>query len=680
MTAKLRLKKIILLSLIQTITVLSILSPVFAQTHQAKNDQSMRLGIDIPYRIAFDPTIPPYQYESTNGYEGFFIDLVNHIASHSNLFVELIPMPSSLSIEKLKNNEIHGILGVRYSNAVEQEYNFIFSESLVSSTLSIVMLASDASLIKNNLGTQNVLIAVERDSVEFEFVKNIKKANFNLAYNQESVISLLMMDRAEMVIGVRHVAEYQLDKLNVANQYVISNSYETPVDYYLTMSSKYDQFINQFNTQLRSLKISGVYESIYNQWINDKNLEKQEQFERNLFIMLLTIISVITIAILIFILNIKLKQKINQKTSELRVTNIELEKKIYEIKNTIELKDLIFESSPRSIAIFDDSGNISAMNEHVIKLCGLKKTPIGESIFNYFPLNQMLTPYIDTVYKDGERHMALEYQYEVDHIKRYLRYYLYPLFDYEKNNRGAIITIEDITEERHYKAQALERAKSKALSRLITGIAHEIRNPLTSIKTYAELIPRKVDNPHFREQISTVIPNEVERVNKLIENLIDYTKPKAIISETFSLNDVVESCLLLFKPSFDKASIRIILKMESNIFITADKNQLKQVIINIILNAIDAIEDPINGIISFTTVENDNDKMLIIKDNGIGIDKDEMEHVFELFYTTKIKGSGIGLPLSKQLVEENGGEIYIDSEKENGTTITLRFKEGQNET
>ena len=645
---------------------------------------------DNPYKIAFDPTLPPYQFIETNHYKGFFISLINEISANTKQEILLVPMPLSEAVEAIKSNEIDGILGIRYASDLEQDLGLLFSESLVNSTISIVAREKAFDAIQSRFGSANVLIAVEQNSVEFEYVKNIKKANFNFTYNQQNVMDLLLMGRAEMAIGVRHVAEYMLENTPGGNAYTLSNSYETPVDFYLTMSSANASFINLFNSELRSLKFNGTYEDFYNEWINDKLIESQKRIERNLTVMAAAIAVIIVIAIIIARINVQLTNTVEEKTKELRETNQELEDKIYEIKSTVALKDLMFESSPRSIIVFDSNQTVSAMNSQALSLCKLKSAPFGSSIYEVQPIADMLSAYIEGVLDKGERYMALEYHPVEDSAPKHYRYYIYPLNDYENHKRGGIITIEDTTDEHIYKSQALERAKSKALSRLISGIAHEIRNPLTSIKTYAELVPIKIENAEFQKQVATVIPNEVARVNQLIENLIDYTKPKVKTIERFDFHDVVDSCLLLLQPSLAKSKIEVIKNYEDVVQLNADKNQLTQVLINILLNANDAIEayklwasehnivnaaDQSHQISVYIGRQNEK-SFITFSDTGIGMTSDELQQVFELFYTTKSKGSGIGLPLSKQLVEENDGTILISSEKYKGTTITLTFEEG----
>lgn len=630
-------------------------------------------------RVGFDPNLPPYQFQENGVYKGFNIDLINKIARNNNIELVMIPMPLNECLSKFKSQEIDMVMGIRYMKELDDVMEV--SDSLVQSTISIAMLKSNASRVQDTLNISPLVIAVERGSVEYEFVKNIKKANYNVAFNQESVIELLLMRRADMMIGVRHVLEYILDKNSLTDFYVISNSYETPINYYLGFQKENSDLLNTINSDLRKLKMNGEYEEIYNKWINDKNIENQKRITRNLWIMSTIIVVVLLILLAVAYINIKLQHKVEEKTKELSDSNNQLHKKILEIRNSNELKNLITESSPRSIVIFDNEGKITTMNENCLRICGCEYVPIGESVYDYSPINMMLDNNIERVLNFDESYMGKEMEYETKDRKWTFRYVIYPLNDYEKKTRGAIITIEDVTDEKIYMAQAAEKEKNRALIQIISGIAHEIRNPLTSIKTYVELLPRKKDNLEFQKQISQVVPREVERVNTLIENLINYAKPRTRNVEMVLAMDVIESCVLLSKPIISSNNIDLKINVDNNLYISVDKNQINQVLLNLLLNAIDAIsemrlhsEKMKNYVIIINSWRSNNKISISVEDNGIGMTEDELNNVYELFYTTKVKGSGIGLPLSKQLVEENDGKITIKSKKYSGTKIIITFK------
>nr|WP_243429081.1 transporter substrate-binding domain-containing protein [Clostridium pascui] len=240
---------------------------------------------------------------------------------------------------------------------------------------------------------------------------------------------------------------------------------------------------------------------------------------------------------------------------------------------------------------------------------------------------------------------------------------------------------DKLKEEVEKKTKSLEMAneslrkkdRMESLGILMAGIAHEIRNPLTSIKTYAELLPKKYDNPKFREMISKDIPYEIERLNNLINELLEYSKPKKAFKENTNLYEVVEKILALTANKIQKENVKINIEIPNNIFIYADKNHLKQIIINLILNGIESLNKD-KKIINISTMESLGKIYLMIEDNGCGMDKDELNKIYDPFYTTKASGTGLGLFVCYQLMEENSGRIHVSSAKGEGTSFILEFK------
>ena len=221
--------------------------------------------------------------------------------------------------------------------------------------------------------------------------------------------------------------------------------------------------------------------------------------------------------------------------------------------------------------------------------------------------------------------------------------------------------------------ELLKKDKMEALGNLVACVAHEIRNPLTSIKTFTELIPLKFDNPDFREKISLHVPREIERLNHIINDLLDYSHPRKSCGEKIFVKELVESTLVLFSERIMKNRIALEIAIEGDITIFVDKQQIKQVIINVILNAIEAVGNREDACLHITSCKDKNEVVLVVADNGAGIAATDVNRVFEPFFTTKNNGTGLGLFVSYQLVKENGGDILVDSGENCGTKLTMRF-------
>lgn len=217
---------------------------------------------------------------------------------------------------------------------------------------------------------------------------------------------------------------------------------------------------------------------------------------------------------------------------------------------------------------------------------------------------------------------------------------------------------------------AMHDDKMKALGELSAGVAHELRNPLTSIKVFIDMLPDKINNSEFIEELMKIVPMEINRLNSLVSTLLDYAKPKASIPQKNNLQEVLSDILILLKKKINEKKIKII-ESETDIELWVDASQLKQILINILLNSIEAIES--DGIISITGNIDGESAIITIEDNGCGIPQDALSKIFDPFFTSKKYGYGIGLSITHQLIKENKGEIKIDSTEGVGTISTIKL-------
>lgn len=249
----------------------------------------------------------------------------------------------------------------------------------------------------------------------------------------------------------------------------------------------------------------------------------------------------------------------------------------------------------------------------------------------------------------------------------YLSYCATPVHDNLGNINGAVLSIRNETKARIADKKLKNYNKLKSLSRIVGGVAHEIKNPLTSIKNYVDLLPKLYDDTKFRESIINNLPQQVELINELIDELLQYTKPQKPYMEVIDCREVVDLTIKLMK--FNK-KIDILNEIEQNQLVWVDKKNLRQIITNVVLNAVEASKDGDKIIIK--TGRSDDEKSFNIEviDEGSGISLEKIDYVFDPFFTDKDTGTGLGLYICHQLMAENKGSINIDS-TENGTKVTL---------
>ena len=211
----------------------------------------------------------------------------------------------------------------------------------------------------------------------------------------------------------------------------------------------------------------------------------------------------------------------------------------------------------------------------------------------------------------------------------------------------------------------LENDKMALIGQLAAGIAHEIRNPLTSIKGFIQLMKSE---PTKNDQYLEIIDQEIDRISSITNELMIFAKPNHLKFEHHDLKVILRSCITLLEGVAYQKQIRITLdSCEEPVWVFCDKQKIKQVIINLIKNALESMEDP--GIITITIRKCEGQSVLSITDEGCGIPNELVEKLGQPFFTTKSNGNGLGLMMCYKIMEEHEGRIEVQSELGVGTTF-----------
>ncbi len=224
---------------------------------------------------------------------------------------------------------------------------------------------------------------------------------------------------------------------------------------------------------------------------------------------------------------------------------------------------------------------------------------------------------------------------------------------------------------------------------LASGLAHEIKNPLTAIKTFSEYLPQKLDDKEFLQKFSRIVGGEVNRIDSLVNELLEFAKPAPLQLKQTNINKLISDTLDFLNSRFLQQSITIEknLSAECNESTSIDPNKIKQVLLNIFLNAIEAM--PAGGTLTVSTSSGSGIEArgsntshetrdaryvtLRVTDTGSGISRENLKHIFDPFFSTKDSGTGLGLPISHGIITEHGGTITAESEPGKGTTFTLNL-------
>jgi signal transduction histidine kinase len=227
----------------------------------------------------------------------------------------------------------------------------------------------------------------------------------------------------------------------------------------------------------------------------------------------------------------------------------------------------------------------------------------------------------------------------------------------------------------------LRRAdRLSSLGMLTAGLAHEIRNPLVAIRTFTQLLPERYDDAEFREVFQSLALKEVDRICGLINDLLSFARPSRPNMAEENLNEVVDGVARILESQAKDKDVTIAREFSSDLpRAWIDREQLKQVFMNLILNAIQAMRDG-GSLVIATRVSSDGDGsaarpcvQVEVRDTGIGIPQENLEHIFDPFFTNKDGGSGLGLSISNQIIEEHGGRILVKSKIKEGTSFFVNL-------
>jgi len=334
----------------------------------------------------------------------------------------------------------------------------------------------------------------------------------------------------------------------------------------------------------------------------------------------------------------------------------------------------VLESMPNGLITVDRSLCVATFNPTALEILGKTREEVeGKPIDDLLPLENE----VRQVLSDSES--ILEKEVRISHEGRNKTFLFLSVSPLKEPNskvaRGAVIILRDVTMIRDLEQKVTMNEKFAALGRLSAGVAHEIRNPLNSIKGFIQYFQKKLDLDEEDYKYTDLMLTEVDRLNRVISKLLAYSKPREPRMSIRSLDEIIDHCVRVLEREFSAASIRVERKCNQDQvpLVLMDADQMTQVFLNILLNAIEAT--PRGGTISVVSeVTEDGKVSLIVQDSGEGIPRENLDKIFDPFFSTKKKGTGLGLAIVKSIIETHGGEIDVESEVSKGTKFVVSLK------
>ena len=336
------------------------------------------------------------------------------------------------------------------------------------------------------------------------------------------------------------------------------------------------------------------------------------------------------------------------------------------------LTENILHSIADGVIAVDRAGKVTALNPAGEAMLGITATDVigrpYESLFK--PDGRFASPLLDTL-KTGRHHVGVTLDFPGTKQTLHLTVSSSLLRDSHGDAIGAVVVLKDLTEQQRLRTQVMRADRLAALGELVAGLAHEVRNPLTSIRGFMQFLESSDDVAEW-QRYAPLIVRQVDSLNRLVTELLEFGRPRPPAFRPVQLNDLIREVSLL---AGRKSNARIALHLAPDLpLVEADGEALKQVMLNLIINAIQATSE--TGGITITTAstaQDCRDVIVTVADDGEGIAPENLDKVFDPFFSTKPQGTGLGLAMAHRIVDVHHGTITIANRLQSGTTVTLRI-------
>lgn len=346
-----------------------------------------------------------------------------------------------------------------------------------------------------------------------------------------------------------------------------------------------------------------------------------------------------------------------QLKSELISLSSSLTKTTLKLKSKAELSQLLIENMPLGLIALDSNSNRVFSNSVLEDKLKLTLKAVSELVG----------------LKNNAHTSEIAYYNSEINDKRYYQLESANYYDVDYQQDITLHLIKDTTEIRRLQEQIKHKEKMAAVGQLAAGIAHEIRNPLAGISGSIELLSQDTKNPDD-QKLMKIILKEIDRLNNLITEFLDYSKPEVQPDQKVDLALILDEVVQNIKlSSGTPKNMSFQVQIQSS-YVLGFSDKLKQAFLNVIVNAVQAMKDKPEAVLTVTTKNQENEIIVEISDNGVGMTPESQKRIFEPFYTTKSKGTGLGLAITHKVFESHGAQVEIESEINKGTKFKIIFK------
>ncbi len=378
----------------------------------------------------------------------------------------------------------------------------------------------------------------------------------------------------------------------------------------------------------------------------------------------------------------KLQSRVKEIDKEMEDTNARLKDKVQELDSLTKYLNSLLGSIHSGVIAINVKGEITTFNtaaEEILSFSG--SCVVGGNIECLYENADGGESLLMEAIKKGQNFINVERKIKTSQgLTRMLESSVSLIKDSQDNIIGAVEVFKDLSKIRDLEMRLRKADKLAAIGAMAASIAHEIRNPLNGIEGFSALLARDFEDSDPRKKLVKNIIQGTKNLNKTVTELLVFARPVRLSLMNSRISEILDRTLFFIKEDMNRNGIDTISIHKEygadDYYLKCDAEKLQQVFLNLCLNAIQSMTCGGHLTVFTRTIEGENDNGVIqvgIKDTGVGIKKEVVRKIFDLFFTTKQDGTGIGLAIVNKIIEAHNGKIYVESEEGKGTTFYINL-------